>query len=115
MGFRENLKDELSYKGIMVKELAAISGVNKRSIDSYLLENGSIPSAEAAVKIARALGVTVEYLVTGREMRHESAFASLNPELRKIIRAVGHLPESEQKIVFKTTLCLVDELNRRAR
>jgi transcriptional regulator with XRE-family HTH domain len=115
MGFRENLKDELSYKGILVKELAAISGVNKRSIDSYLLENGSIPSAEAAVKIARALEVTVEYLVTGREIRRESALASLNPELRKIILAIGHLSESEQKIVFRTTLCLIDELSRRAR
>jgi transcriptional regulator with XRE-family HTH domain len=67
MGFRENLKEELSFSGIFVKELAAKTGLNKRTIDKYLRTDGSIPSAEAAVKIAKVLGVTVEYLVTGQD------------------------------------------------
>lgn len=36
-----------------------------RTIDNYLRENTSQPTAENAVKIAQALGVSVEYLVTG--------------------------------------------------
>jgi len=67
MGFRENLKSELTYSGILVKELAAKSGVNKYSIDNYLNKRGQTPSVEVAVKIAQALGVSVEYLVTGKE------------------------------------------------
>ena len=66
MGFRENLKDELKYQGILVKELAEKSGVPKGTIDHYLAEKCTAPIAENAVKIAQALNVTVEYLVTGK-------------------------------------------------
>jgi transcriptional regulator with XRE-family HTH domain len=67
MGFRENLKSQLRYSDITVKELANLSGVNKQTLASYLSTHNNIPSAEIAVKIARVLGVTVEYLVTGEE------------------------------------------------
>ncbi|MDR0442683.1 MAG: helix-turn-helix domain-containing protein [Treponema sp.] len=68
MGFRENLKQELSYNGMLVKELAETSGVPKRALDTYLLsEKASMPPADTAVRIARALQVSVEYLVTGEE------------------------------------------------
>jgi transcriptional regulator with XRE-family HTH domain len=67
MGFRGNLKSELAYSGMLVKELATKSGVNKYSIDNYLNRRGQTPSVEVAVKMARALGVSVEYLVTGED------------------------------------------------
>jgi hypothetical protein len=35
MGFRENLKTELAYADMPVRELAALSGVKKQTIDSY--------------------------------------------------------------------------------
>jgi transcriptional regulator with XRE-family HTH domain len=73
MGFRENLKGELTFTGMYVKELAALSGVKKQTIDSYLKENSCIPSADAAVAIAQALGVSVEYLVTGKETKQKMA------------------------------------------
>jgi len=47
MGFKENLKAELAYKNILVKELASISGVNRRTLDNYLRETCSAPSADA--------------------------------------------------------------------
>jgi transcriptional regulator with XRE-family HTH domain len=67
MGFRENLKSELIYQDIRVKELAYKSGINPRTIEQYLSAAAKMPSAENAVKIANALGVTVEYLVTGKD------------------------------------------------
>ena len=67
MGFRENLKAELAYKDILVKELADLSGVNKRTLDNCLREKSNTPPADVAVKIAQALKVSVEYLVTGVE------------------------------------------------
>lgn len=67
MGFKENLRDELTYRGILIKELAGMTGLNQGSISNYLRENSSLPSVDVAVKIARALDVTVEYLVTGKD------------------------------------------------
>ena len=73
MGFKENLKAELAYKDILIKELSALSGVNRRTIDNYMREDGSMPSAEAAVRIARALGGTVEYLITGKDQQERNS------------------------------------------
>jgi len=67
MGFRENLKSELTYLDMPVKELAAKSGINKLTIDHWLSAKGKIPTLERGVKIAQALGVSVEYLVTGED------------------------------------------------
>jgi len=67
MGFRENLKSELTYLGIPVKELAAKSGINKGTIDHWLSAKNKIPTVDKGVKIAQVLGVSVEYLVTGED------------------------------------------------
>ena len=67
MAFKENLKSELDYKNIKVKELAAETGISRRTIDQYLASAAKMPSAENAVKIAQVLGVSVEYLVNGTE------------------------------------------------
>ena len=67
MGFRENLKDELTYQDITVKELSDRTGISKHTIDHYLTKNGSQPQAELAVKIAQALNVSVESLVLGKK------------------------------------------------
>ena len=67
MGFRENLKDELTYQDITVKELSDRTGISKHTIDHYLTKNGSQPQVELAVKIAQALNVSVEFLVLGKD------------------------------------------------
>jgi transcriptional regulator with XRE-family HTH domain len=113
MGFRENLKEELAYSGILVKELSVQSGVNKRTIDSYLMDGGSVPSVDAAVKIAAALGVSVEYLVTGSENRRKMTLASLSPGLRSLTQVVASLPERDQKIVLNIVLHLAEEFKTR--
>jgi len=84
MGFKENLKSELKYSGMMVKELSAITGIKRHTLDNYLNTHNSIPNAVGAVKIAKALGVSVEYLVTGRDnyVRKE---ASIPKDLRFLI------------------------------
>ncbi|MDE6349438.1 MAG: helix-turn-helix domain-containing protein, partial [Treponemataceae bacterium] len=66
MGFKENFRDELSYQGLLVKEVAAKAGLNPYTLSNYLRENSSVPSADIAVKLAGALGVTVESLVPGK-------------------------------------------------
>ena len=101
MGFKENLKSELVYTGMLVKELSVITGIKKHTLDNYLNTHNSIPNAEAAVKIARALGVTVEYLVTGQEKRQERTIVSLAPELRLLLEIAEKLSQKNRKLAVK--------------
>lgn len=70
MCFAKNLKEMLEIKDIEVKELANATGISKNTIDNYLSGQKSIPNAENAVKIAKFLGTTVEYLVTGLDQEN---------------------------------------------
>ena len=92
MGFAENLKEELAYSGMLKKELAAISGVHKRAIDTYVRTKSSMPPADNAVKIARALGVTVEYLVTGEN-------SSVPVEVRKLTHSILNLDNRDRMLI----------------
>lgn len=96
MGFKENLKDELTYQGILLKELAAKTGLNQSSLSNYLRENSSIPSADIAVKIAKALNVSVEYLVDGKSSIESENF---NSEIRHLARKLSKMPKRDLKII----------------
>ena len=107
MGFREILKDELNYQDIKVKELAFKAGLNRRTIDNYLRTNESQPTAENAVKIAQALGVTVEYLVTGKEPFAPKADSgaiegfNLCKKYFSVIQKLDAMPESTKKLLCR--------------
>jgi transcriptional regulator with XRE-family HTH domain len=73
MGFRSNLREVLDFTGTEQKELAAKTGISLKTIENYVKKDSSIPSADKAVLIAQALGVTVEYLVTGKESAKKAA------------------------------------------
>lgn len=106
MGFKENLKYELSCRGMLVKELSQKSGVSHGSLSNYLRESSSIPAADVAVKIAKALGVTVEYLVTNEPADAEKKSKPYSLETRLIADKIERLSEKEKKIIK----ILVDEL-----
>jgi transcriptional regulator with XRE-family HTH domain len=100
MGFRENLKSQLEYSGLLVKELAARSGVKKKTIDSYLGTNSYIPSVVTAVKIAQVLGVSVEYLVTGEEDKQGKEFKETNKDVRIIAQLAEQLDDEKRQFVI---------------
>ena len=110
MGFKENLKSELSYSGMLVKELSAKSGVNIYSLNNYLNAKGQIPSAEACVKIAQALGVSVEYLVTGKESKHEKEPHKDNEDIQAMVRLAGQLNAEKRKFVIDFMKWLKDRV-----
>jgi len=99
VGFKENLKRELSYSGVLVKELASRSGINRRTIDNYLNTHNAMPSADAAVRIAEALGVTVEYLITGQETKKRN-YPSSSLEPKVILKNLETLNKRDRKIVL---------------
>ncbi|MCL1930892.1 MAG: helix-turn-helix domain-containing protein [Treponema sp.] len=108
MGFRENLREALDYSGLGQKELAYKANVKLRSIENYLREDASIPMADKAVQIAQALGVTVEYLVTGKN----SSDTYIDPEIRKLARVIKKLPKNKQPIVIKNAIHLAETLSK---
>jgi transcriptional regulator with XRE-family HTH domain len=100
MGFRENLKSQLEYSGMLVKELAACSGVKKRTIDSYLGTHSYTPSVEAAVSIAKALGVSVEFLVTGEDAIKDRPLSSLHSDIQEIVLVTERLSPKDRFIIL---------------
>ncbi|GHU48894.1 transcriptional regulator [Spirochaetia bacterium] len=109
MGFKENLKSELIYTGILVKELAAETGIKKHTLDNYLNTHNSIPNADTAVKIARVLGVSVEYLVTGKENQREKTISSLPPDLCLLVDLAKKLNPKNQKLAIKLVKTLKEQ------
>ena len=98
MGFKENLKAELDYQGMQLKELSSKCGISKNTLGNYLTGHKSLPSVENGVKIAQALGVSVEYLVNG-ESASESFANSCPVKYRKIIESLETLDESDLNAV----------------
>ena len=92
--FWRRVDEELEYKGINRTYLAKECGFSLTNIGQGI-KLGSTPSAETAVKIAKVLGVTVEYLVTGQE---NLSIKESNSELNIIIHDLRHLSETDLNI-----------------
>lgn len=98
--FRENLREELDYQDMKVKELAVATGIPKPTLDCYLSARQVIPPADIAVKIAQALKVSVEYLVTGKDEKSKSpTFSQINPETKSILTDLDSIPQNIQKTI----------------
>lgn len=76
MNFKERLREEIEYRGLLIKEISSKVGISNSTFLSYIDARGVLPNVETGVKIAKALGVSVEYLVTGEDsvqnLRHDN-------------------------------------------
>jgi transcriptional regulator with XRE-family HTH domain len=64
--FADRLNSLIKSRQTTQKAIAAYAGVRYSSISDWKKE-GSYPRSDIAVKIAQALGTSVEYLVTGKD------------------------------------------------
>lgn len=92
MSFKRRLKEEISYQDIRLKELAAKANLSLRTLESYVDAKERMPAADVAVRLAQALDVTVEYLVTGSDsfgkLREEFLpFRSFNMKLKQLSKS----------------------------
>jgi transcriptional regulator with XRE-family HTH domain len=101
MSFRENVRELLDRNYMEQKELAYQAKIPLRSLEAYLRKDSSMPSADKAVRIAQALGVSVEYLVTGHETHHKATQLSLSPKTRALVQANEELNETGRDIVLE--------------
>ena len=96
--FSQRLRSEIEYIGLTQKEFAAKIGIKKRTLDTYLGIQQSMPPADTAVKIAATLGLSVEYLVTGKEYKQNIDISGYL-RFRDILDDLAVLPEEILAIV----------------
>jgi transcriptional regulator with XRE-family HTH domain len=99
--FRKNLRNELNYQGVTVKELSTRTGIPIASLDCYLGSRATIPSADNAVKIAKFLNVSVEYLVIGENENTSKMPGKPSREAQEIVRWIGSLNQEQCKAIIK--------------
>jgi len=63
--FAENLREIMTRKDMTAKDLGKITKISYRTIEGWLDSRRSTPRVTDAYNTARALGTTVEFLVTG--------------------------------------------------
>ena len=97
--FADRLREEIDYLGITRKELAYRADVKLRALDMYLGTQGSMPPADVAVRIAKALNVTVEYLVTGENTNsHHPEPSQIEKDLSKVSKNTRQFIETTAKL-----------------
>ncbi len=107
--FWERVDEELEYKGMNRKSLATEVGFNLGNIGKGI-QLGSSPSADTAVKIAKVLNVSVEYLVTGQDssLKKENLDLHRYREYSSLISQLDSLPENQKELV-KTMIAKMKE------
>ncbi len=104
--FKHTLRSELDFQDIKVKELSIKTGISARTLEGYLSSRGSIPPADVAVKIAQALNISVEYLVTGKPSYNVSN--QKNKRLNSMEEKISNLP-IEKKMMIRNFIEMLDE------
>ena len=100
MGFKERLRDEIAYRGLLVKEVSAAVGISNSTFLSYIDARGVLPNVETATKIAKYLGVSVEYLVYG-DSEIESKTIPFYSEKMQLNESYDKLSAHDKSILVK--------------
>ena len=110
MNFWEVVDLEREYKNLSRKELAYLADFSVNSIPTGIAR-GSIPAADVAYRIAKVLGVSVEYLLLGEKSQNQQKISDSNKNNEIIERSKKYtknhelidnfekLPDSIQKSV----------------
>lgn len=102
MSFNENLKEAMYCKNLTTEQLASLTEINSGTISNYLKTKGSMPPADKALKLAKALDVSVDFLVNGFDSKTESSIQQKSPfsiEVFKIAQKMDNLEKDELSII----------------
>lgn len=106
MGFAENLRDELEYQGMQVKELAEKTGLSINTLNKYRPGSTVVPTVDNAAKIAKTLNVSLDYLVTGTnsEVSAENAI-----DVQSLARKLRRFSQNDVQLVT----ALIDSMSEK--
>ena len=95
MGYRDKLKKLCALRGLDQSSLASQVGLTKSSI-SRILNGAQEPKLSVAYALAKALGVTLDYLIDeSLELGPTDQLVSVTEEEMTILRVVRQLGTSE--------------------
>ena len=94
MGIVKRIYDLCDQKGKTVYGLSKILDINQSTMSTWKKRDASIPS-DYLEKIANYLGVTIEYLVTGKE---QEPYRYTTEEEDEVLRMLRELPIPEKYI-----------------
>lgn len=95
----------MDFKNIQTKELSKLSGISENTIKSYLKEASSEPKISNAISIAKALGVSVEYLVN----LDESEFDSVSPQILEIENLLKKMSQKDLNVLQSVTKSIAEK------
>ena len=88
------MRDQIKFTGLLDKDVAEKAGITKHAMDTYVGSRGCMPAADIAVKIAKVIGVSVEWLVTGEEAELPDS------DIQTLIHYFSHLDEHDKKMIL---------------
>lgn len=112
MSFNENLKEAMYCKNFTTTQLAALTDINSGTISNYLKTKGSMPPVDKALKLAKALDVSVDFLVNGFDSKTESSIQRKSPfsiEVFKIAQKMDGLDKDELAVITN----MIDFINKK--
>ena len=112
MSFKENLKEAMYCKNLTTIQLAEMTGINSGTISSYLKTKNSMPPVDKALKLAKALDVSIDFLVNGFDEKTESSIQQKSPfsiEVFKIAQKMDGLEKDDLAIITS----MIDLLKKR--
>lgn len=89
-----NVREELEYNLKTQKELATAIGISYNTLQSWITKD-RLPDVEQALKIAKNLNTSIEYLVTGKDEENKV----LNSRLQIMIPKLNHLSDENLELI----------------
>ena len=105
MNFWKKVDEELSFLGKSRKELANAMGFDA-AIISFGIKRNSVPAADTALKVARFLGVSIDYLL---DMNDETSQKLLNPQISEIENKLRRFSQNDLNAI----LTVVNAINEK--
>jgi transcriptional regulator with XRE-family HTH domain len=112
---RDNLKAAVTNSGMIVKEIAAKSGVNKRTIDKWVGASATEPKVNDLYRVCKVLSVTMEWVVDGEAgteyvgtvVRNDPTIIQVPDRIRDIVANLLLLNDNEMIGIMANAEALV--------
>lgn len=104
--FRENVRTELEFLGLSVKELSQKTEIPYQTLQNYLNARATMPPADYACRIARVLNTTVEKLVG--EIPNQKNTEKVRQNAR-IIAMLERIKSEDKKVLIQLLTSLSEK------
>lgn len=92
--FGKRLTELMNTKNITNTQLTELAGISKNNVGNY--KNGQIPNANILYKLSQILGVSMEYLIAGKEAK------DLTPEEQTLVNYYRKADDRGKRNILRT-------------